>query len=199
MEDGRLGRPCGPGAHSRAFPETRLRLRRQSRIQLPYHLQHYWRWSCRMLTARQRAASAAGTTPNRAIRRFPNGKHPRVVSADQLRVLWSSRQPSCADTAPTHLMRVDRASGLGACWSPTRSLGEGCTVVANAERAKDAAEAYRSGNPLVYDLTEVANRWRARWHSGGCRPVEGSRRRPPASARSGHCVDRRPHQQRRSS
>jgi hypothetical protein len=29
--------------------------------------------------------------------------------------------------------------------------------VANAERAKDAA-AYRSGDPLVYDLNEVANR-----------------------------------------
>ena len=31
-------------------------------------------------------------------------------------------------------------------------------VVANAERVKDAAEAYRSGDPLVYDLKEVANR-----------------------------------------
>jgi hypothetical protein len=47
---------------------------------------------------------------------------------------------------------------LGACWSPTRWLGEGSTVVANAERVKDAAEAYRSGDPLVYDLKEVANR-----------------------------------------
>ena len=37
-----------------------------------------------------------------------------------------------------------------------RWLGEGSTVVANAERAKDAAEAYRSGDPLVYDLKEVA-------------------------------------------
>jgi hypothetical protein len=33
-----------------------------------------------------------------------------------------------------------------------RWLGEGSTVVANAERAKDAAEAYSSGDPLVYDL-----------------------------------------------
>jgi hypothetical protein len=32
------------------------------------------------------------------------------------------------------------------------------TVVANAERVKDAAEAYRSGYLLVYDLNEVANR-----------------------------------------
>jgi hypothetical protein len=39
-----------------------------------------------------------------------------------------------------------------------RWLGEGSTVVANAERAKDAAEAYRSGDLLVYDLNEVANR-----------------------------------------
>jgi hypothetical protein len=30
--------------------------------------------------------------------------------------------------------------------------------VASAERAKDAAEAYRPGDPLVYDLKEVANR-----------------------------------------
>ena len=39
-----------------------------------------------------------------------------------------------------------------------RWLGEGRTVVANAERAKDAAEACRSGYLLVYDLKEVANR-----------------------------------------
>jgi hypothetical protein len=32
VEGGRLGRPRGPGAHSRAIPETRLRLRRQTRI-----------------------------------------------------------------------------------------------------------------------------------------------------------------------
>ena len=30
--------------------------------------------------------------------------------------------------------------------------------MANAERAKDAAEAYRSGYLLAYDLNEVANR-----------------------------------------
>ena len=30
--------------------------------------------------------------------------------------------------------------------------------MANAERVKDAAEAYRSGDPLVYDLEGVANR-----------------------------------------
>ena len=30
--------------------------------------------------------------------------------------------------------------------------------MANAERAKDAAEAYRSGDPLVYDLNDVTNR-----------------------------------------
>jgi hypothetical protein len=36
--------------------------------------------------------------------------------------------------------------------------GEGSTVVANAERVKDAAEAYRSGYLLVYDLEEVVNR-----------------------------------------
>jgi hypothetical protein len=71
--------------------------------------------------------------------------------------------------------------------------------MANAERAKDAAEAYRYGYLLAYDLNEVANRVEARWHNGGCRPVGGRRRRPPASFRSGPCVDRRPNQQRRSS
>jgi hypothetical protein len=30
--------------------------------------------------------------------------------------------------------------------------------MANAERVKDAAEAYRSGNLLVYDLEEVTDR-----------------------------------------
>jgi hypothetical protein len=30
--------------------------------------------------------------------------------------------------------------------------------MANAERTKDAAEAYRSGDLLVYDLKEVADR-----------------------------------------
>jgi hypothetical protein len=39
-----------------------------------------------------------------------------------------------------------------------RWLGEGSTVVANAERAKDAAEAYRYGYLLAYDLNEVATR-----------------------------------------
>ena len=32
VEDGRLGRPCGPGAHSRVLAENQLRLRRHSRI-----------------------------------------------------------------------------------------------------------------------------------------------------------------------
>jgi hypothetical protein len=63
-----------------------------------------------------------------------------------------------ADTVPNHPIRVDRASGLCACWSPTRWLGEGSTVVANAERVKDATEAYRYGDLLVYNLKEVANR-----------------------------------------
>jgi hypothetical protein len=39
-----------------------------------------------------------------------------------------------------------------------RWLGERSTVVANAERAKDAAEADRYGYLLVYDLKEVTNR-----------------------------------------
>jgi hypothetical protein len=39
-----------------------------------------------------------------------------------------------------------------------RWLGEGSMVVANAERAKDAAEGYRYDYLLVHDLNEVANR-----------------------------------------
>jgi hypothetical protein len=42
VEGGRLGRPCGPGAHSRASQKARLRLRRQSHIHLPY--QHIPAW-----------------------------------------------------------------------------------------------------------------------------------------------------------
>ena len=45
---------------------------------------------------------------------------------------------------------------MGACWSPTRWLGEGSMGMANAERVKDAAEARRPGYLLVYDLNEVA-------------------------------------------
>jgi hypothetical protein len=47
--------------------------------------------------------------------------------------------------------------------------------------AKDAAEAYRYGYLLAYDLEEVANRVEGAMAYGGCRPVEGRRRRPPAS------------------
>jgi hypothetical protein len=39
----------------------------------------------------------------------------------------------------------DSTLRLGTCWLPTRWLGEGSTVMANAERVKDAAEAYRYG------------------------------------------------------
>jgi len=71
--------------------------------------------------------------------------------------------------------------------------------MAKAERVEDAAEADRSGDPLVYDLKVVTTSVEARWHDGCCRPVGGRRRLPPASFRSGHCVDRRSHQLRRSS
>jgi hypothetical protein len=71
-------------------------------------------------------------------------------------------------------------------------LGEGSTAMPHAERVKDAAEAYRSGDLLVYVLEEVATSVEGAMHDGCCRPVGGRRRRPPASARSGHCIDRRP-------
>jgi hypothetical protein len=39
-----------------------------------------------------------------------------------------------------------------------RWLGEGSTVMANAERVNDADETDRSGYLLVYDLNEVTTR-----------------------------------------
>jgi hypothetical protein len=73
---------------------------------------------------------------------------------------WSARHESPDEGE-------DSAPGLAACWSPGRAgwatgWAIGCTVVVNAERAKDAAEAYRSGDPLVNDLNQAAN------------PVEGA-------------------------
>lgn len=150
----RAGRAFAP------FPETRLRLRRRSRIQLPYHrvpallalvLSDAQRLPTCRLGHRHDPPPCDPTLP---AWQAP----PRVVPADQLRVLRSSRQRHARRHGPYHPMRVDRAPGLCACWSPPRWLGERSTVVASAERAKDAAEAYRSGDPLVYDLKEVTNR-----------------------------------------
>ena len=71
--------------------------------------------------------------------------------------------------------------------------------MANAERVKDAAEADRSGSLLVGDLDEVATSVEGAMALRLMPPVGGRRRLPPASFRSGHCVDRRSHQLRRSS
>jgi hypothetical protein len=68
--------------------------------------QHGWRWSCRMVTARQRAASATGTTPNRAIRRSCMASTPgwcRLTSSGPVVVSPAILR---ADTAPNHPMRV---------------------------------------------------------------------------------------------
>jgi hypothetical protein len=48
-------------------------------------------------------------------------------------------------------------------------LGEGSTVMANAERVKGTAEAYRYGSLLGCDLEEVTDSVEARWHDGCCR------------------------------
>jgi hypothetical protein len=94
VEDGRLGRPCGPGAHSRASQKTRLRLRRQSHIQLLY--QHIPAWLALVLCGCSPPANVPPRRqerpPNRAIRRLLHGKHPQGDAGDQLRVLGSSRQ-----------------------------------------------------------------------------------------------------------
>ena len=82
---------------------------------------------------------------------------PRVVPADQLRVLGRLASHLARRHGPLSPDEGDdRSPGMGACWSPPRWLGEGSTVMANAERVKDAAEAGRSGYLLVYDLKEVA-------------------------------------------
>ena len=80
--------------------KTRLRLRRQSRIHLPF--QHIPTWLALVLSGCSPPANVPprprARPPNRATRRLLHGKHPRVVPADQLRVLRSSRQPSRAPT-----------------------------------------------------------------------------------------------------
>ena len=206
-EGGRLGRPCGPGAHSRASQKTRLRLRCRSRIQLPYHLQHCWRWSCpdahrppmaprpqeRPPTVRSDASCMASTT--------------RVMPADQLRVLRSSRQQACAPTWPLSPDEgEDRAPGLGACWVATALAGR--REHGHGERR--AGQGRRRGLPL-----RLSAAWRARWHDGCAAPtgvfsilgrVQGrsaratisrpgrsrTSSRPRSEPGSGHCVDRRP-------
>jgi hypothetical protein len=62
-----------------------------------------------------------------------------------------------ADTAPNHPLRV-RTAHPGWAHAGRRRAGwaKGARSLANAERAKDAAEAYRSGYLLVYDVNEVA-------------------------------------------
>jgi hypothetical protein len=84
--------------------------------------QHCWRWSCRMLTACQPAASATGTTPTVRPDTSCMASTPRVVPADQLgsRGRLASQHarrhgPSSPDAGE------DRAPGLGPYWSPRRA------------------------------------------------------------------------------
>ena len=95
---------------------------------------------------------------------------------------------------------------MGACWSPTRWLGEGSTVRANAERVKDAAEAYRYGYPwcggrdgmtLVAALTGVFSTVRRDPGEVGKGNHFAAWQEPnffttKAEPYSGHCADRRP-------
>jgi hypothetical protein len=123
--------------------------------------QHCWRWSWS-------GCSPPTNGPPRSQERPPNRAIRRLLHGSSHHGRWRLTSLGSCGRLASHLARrhgpespdagEDRAPGLGACWSPTRWLGEGSTVVANAERAKDAAEANRSGYLLVYDLNEVANR-----------------------------------------
>jgi hypothetical protein len=177
--------------------------------------QRCWRWSCPDAHARQRAASATGPTPHRAIRRFRHGKHPpgwcRLTSFGSWGRVASQHARRHGPLSPDE--GEDRVPGLGACWSRPRWLGEGSTVVANAERVKDAAEAYRygyrqrggrDGMTVVAAPTGVFSiLGRVQGRSARViisRPGRSRTSLPRRSAqRSGHCVDRCPHQQRRRS
>jgi hypothetical protein len=78
------------------IPKTRLRLRRQSHIQLPdQHIPHGWRWCCPDAHRANVTASATGTD-SLSMRSDAScmASTLRVVPADQLRVLQSSREPS---------------------------------------------------------------------------------------------------------
>jgi hypothetical protein len=208
-----LGRPCGPGAHSRASQKTRLRLRRQSRIQLPYHLPA---WLALVLSGRSPPANVPPRPPERPQPCDPTPPAwqapTRVMAADQLRVLGSSRQQACAPTRPLSPDEgEDRAPGLGACWVATALAGRR----EHGHGEGRAGQGRRRGLPL-----RPSAAWRARWHDGCAAPtgvfsilgrVQGwsamttisrpgrsrTSSRPRSEPGSGHCVDRRPHQQRR--
>jgi len=86
-------------------------------------------------------------------------RHATVVSLTSFGSCGRLASHLRADTAPNHLRRVMTAHpGWAHAGRQRTGWAKGGRSMANAERAKGAAEAYRSGDPLVYDLNEVANR-----------------------------------------
>ena len=108
------------------------------------------------------AGSATGTTPQPCDPTPPAWQTPtRVTPATSSGPAVVSPASMRADHGTQSSDQgEDRTPRLGACWSPTRWLGEGSTVMANAE-----GQGRRRGRPL-----RLSAAWRARWHDGCCRP-----------------------------
>ena len=166
VEDGRLGRPYGPGAHSRASQKTRLRLRRESRIQLPY--QQSSMVGASPLSGRSPpanvAASATGTTPQPCHPTPPAWQAatrmmPATSSGPGGRLASSMR----ADTAPNHPIRV-RTAHSG--WAHAGRQPAGWAKAARSRGERRAGQGRRRGLPL-----RLSAAWRARWHDGCAAPT----------------------------
>jgi hypothetical protein len=178
----RAGRAFAP------FPESRLRLRRRSRIQLPYqHTRHCWRWSCRMLTA-------ANVPPR------PQARPP---PCDPTLPVWHAPSGWCRLTSfgscgrlashlerrhgPYHPMRVTTAH-LGYAHAGRHRAGwaKGRTGMANPSGSRTPPRPAAPATCWSTTSKRSPPAWRARCHNGGCRPVDGRRRPLPACFRSGH-------------
>jgi hypothetical protein len=195
MEDGRLGRPCGPGVHSRASQKPRLRLRRQSHIStaVPAHPSMV-------------GAGPVGSSPPANVPPRPQARPPTVrpdASCMASTPGWCRLTSSgpvvvspailSADTAPNHPMRV-RTAHPG--WAHAGRQRAGWAKGARLWRTPSGPRTPpRPTAPAICwssTSTRSPTAWRARWHNGCCGPVEGRRRPLPACFRFGHCVDRRP-------
>jgi hypothetical protein len=151
VEGRRLGRTCGP---------ARIRAHLKNQVAATPPIPHSTAISSssivgagpvRMLTARQRGASATGTTPQPCDPTPPAWQAPtRVMPATSSGSGVVSPASMRADAALSPDQGEDRSPGLGACWLPTPLAGRSRTCS-----------------------------------------------RPRSEPGSGHCVDRRPHQQRR--
>jgi hypothetical protein len=125
VEGRRLGRTCGP---------VRIRVHLKNQVAATSPIPHSTAISSssivgagpvRMLTARQRGASATGTTPQPCDPTPPAWQAPTRVMPATARVLGSSRQQACAPTRPYHPIRVRTAHpGWAHAGCQPRWLGE---------------------------------------------------------------------------